>query len=173
DAMVVGTLGPPAKLTLFAQYDQLGLFKKMPIYISEIGTLPPPVMQEMGDKIIGIKGVEKFLPSLTSPEAQKFLKSYQAKYKSNPDDKACDAYNGMKVVLAALQATGGDTEPDTLKKAMLKVKLNLPPGPFQFSAGRIGMVPIRVCEVQRVGGKLQWVPIKEYPGKAPHVKTYP
>jgi len=54
DAMVVGTLGPQAKLTLFAQYDQLGLFKKMPIYIAEGGTLPPPLMQEMGDKIIGI-----------------------------------------------------------------------------------------------------------------------
>jgi branched-chain amino acid transport system substrate-binding protein len=173
DAMVVGTLGPPAKLALFSQYDQLGLFKKMPIFISEVGTLPPPVMQEMGDKIIGVKGVEKFLTSLKNPEAQEFLKSYQAKYKSVPDDKASDAYSGMKVVLAALKATGGDTDPDMLKKALLNVKLNLPPGPFQFSEGRVGMVPLRVSEVQRVGGKLQWVPVKEYPGRPPYVETYP
>jgi hypothetical protein len=79
----------------------------------------------------------------------------------------------MKVVLAALKATGGDTDPDILKKALLNVKLNLPPGPFRFSEGRVGMVPLRVCEVQRVGGKLQWVPIKEYPGRPPYVKTYP
>ena len=173
DAMVVGTLGPPAKLALFAQYDQLGLFKKMPIYISEVGTLPPPVMQEMGDKIIGIRGVEKFLPTLDNPEAKKFMESYRAKYKSDPDDKACDAYNGMKVVLAALNSTKGDPEPEILKKALLKVKLNLPPGEFRFSDGRVGMVPLRVSEIKRVGGRLQWVPIKEYPGKSPYVKTYP
>lgn len=173
DALVIGTLGPPAKLTLFAQYHELGLFQKMPIYISEIGTLPPPVMHEMGDKIIGIWGMEKFLPTLDNPEAKKFLKSYMAKYKAEPDDKACDAYNGMRVVLAALKATGGNADPKTLKKALLKVKLDLPPGPFEFSAGRIGMVPLRVCEVQRIGGKLQWVPIKEIPPTKPYVKTYP
>ncbi len=172
DAFVVGALGPPAKLPLFAQYQELGLFKKMPIFISEIGTLPPPVMQEMGDKIIGIIGIQKFLKDL-NPEAEKFFNSYVAKFKGEPDEKACDAYNGMKVVLKALESNGGNTDPDNLKKALLGVKMNLPTGPFQFSKGRIGMQPLRVVEVQKVAGKLQWVAIKEIPPKEPYIKTYP
>ena len=172
DAFVCGALGPPAKLPLFAQYDELGLFKKMPIFISEIGTLPPMVMQEMGDKIIGIIGIQKFLKDL-NPESKKFYKSYVAKYKAEPDEKACDAYNGMKVVLKALETNGGNTDPDNLKKALLGVKMNLPTGPFQFSKGRIGMQPLRVVEVQKVAGKLQWVAIKEYPPMEPHIKIYP
>ncbi len=172
DAFVCGALGPPAKLPLFAQYDELGLFKKMPIFISEIGTLPPPVMQEMGDKIIGIIGIQKFLKD-NNQEAKKFFKSYVAKYKGEPDEKACDAYNGMTIVMEALRITGGNTDPDVLKKALLGVKMTLPTGPFQFSEGRIGMQPLRVVEVKKINGKLQWVPIKEYPPMKPHIKIYP
>lgn len=172
DAFVCGALGPAAKLPLFAQYDELGLFKKMPIFISEIGTLPPPVMQEMGDKIIGIIGIQKFLKDL-NPIAEKFFNSYVSKYKGEPDEKACDAYNGMQVVLKALETNGGNTDPDNLKKALLGVKMNIATGPFQFSEGRIGMQAVRVVQVQKVAGKLQWVPIKEYPPVKPHIKTYP
>lgn len=172
DAFVCGALGPAAKLPLFAQYDELGLFKKMPIFISEIGTLPPPVMQEMGDKIIGIIGIQKFLKDL-NPIAEKFFNSYVSKYKGEPDEKACDAYNGMQVVLKALETNGGNTDPDDLKKALLGVKMNIATGPFQFSEGRIGMQAVRVVQVQKVAGKLQWVPIKEYPPLKPHIKTYP
>ena len=172
DAFVCGALGPPAKQALFAQYDELGLFKKMPIFISEIGTLPPPVMQGMGDKIIGIVGIQKFLKG-NNPQAEKFFNSYVEKYKGEPDEKACDAYNGMNVVLQALKNNGGDTDPDNLKKALLGVKMNLPTGPFQFSDGRVGMQPLRVVEVQKVAGKLQWVAIKEYPPAKPYIKTYP
>ena len=172
DSFVCGALGPPAKLPLFAQYDELGLFKKMPIIISEIGTLPPPVMQDMGDKIIGIVGIQKFLKDL-NPESKKFYDSYVAKFKGEPDEKACDAYNGMNVVLQALKNNGGDTDPDNLKKALLGVKMNLPTGPFQFSEGRIGMQPLRVVQVKKIDGKLQWVAIEEYPPVKPHIKTYP
>ena len=96
-----------------------------------------------------------------------------AKYKGEPDEKACDAYNGMTVLLEALKINGGNTDPDNLKKALLSVKITLPTGPFQFCDGRIGMQPLRVVEVQKVGGKLQWVPIKQYPPAKPHIKTYP
>jgi branched-chain amino acid transport system substrate-binding protein len=172
DAFVCGALGPAAKLPLFAQYDELGLFKKMPIFISEVGTLPPPVMQEMGDKIIGTIGIQKFLKD-NNKEAEHFYNSYVAKYKGEPDEKACDAYNAMNVVLEALKSTGGNTDPDTLKKALLNVKINLPSGPFEFSEGRIGMQCTHIVEVKKINGKLQWVPIKEYPPMKPHIKLYP
>jgi branched-chain amino acid transport system substrate-binding protein len=172
DAWVVSCLGPRSKMPLFAQYDELGLFKKMPVYISEPAPLSPAVLQQMGDKIIGVKSIAKFLKD-QNPEAEKFFKSYVAKYKGEPDEKACDAYNGMMVVLEALKNNGGNTDPDNLKKALLGVKMNLPSGPFQFSEGRIGMQYARVVEVQKVGGKLDWVSIKEYPQVKPHIKTYP
>ena len=125
----------------------------------------------------GHKGVTIYVSKLgdnsDGSSLEKAFHEIQTALQSVPDDKACDAYSGMKVVLAALKATGGDTAPDILKKALLNVKLNLPPGPFRFSEGRVGMVPLRVSEVQRVGGKLQWVPVKEYPGRPPYVKTYP
>ena len=35
------------------------------------------------------------------------------------------------------------------------------------------MQPLRIVEVQKVAGKLQWVAIKEYPPMEPHIKIYP
>jgi branched-chain amino acid transport system substrate-binding protein len=173
DALVLSTLGPPNHLAVIKQFGELGLSKKMSIFIAEVGTMPPPIMQQLGDKIIGVTGVEKFMPSLESPEAKRFLQAYTNKYKEEPDDKACDAYNGMKVVLAALNTTGGDTKPDTLKQALLKVELELPTGKFKFSEGRIGMQPLRVCEIQKIGGKYGWKVMKEYSPEPPHYQTYP
>ena len=173
DAMVLSLASVPDKLVFIEQYNELGLFGKMPILISEVGTFPPAVRKQLGDMIIGIIGVNKYLPALDNPENKKFLPAYMAKYNEEPDDKVANAYNGMRVVLAALEATGGDTDPDTLKQALLKLKLEFPTGHFEFCPGRIGVHDLRICEMQKVNGNLTWVELKIYPATEPYIKTYP
>lgn len=173
DAMVLSLASVPDKLAFIEQYDELGLLEKMPILISEVGTFPPAVREQLGDKIIGIIGVNKYLPTLDNPENKRFLPAYMAKYNEEPDDKSLNAYNGMRIVLAALEATGGDTDPDKLKQALLGLELDLPTGHFKFCSGRIGLQDLRVCEMQKVDGTLMWVSLKTYPATEPYIQTYP
>jgi len=173
DAMVTSSLGPPAQGRLYAQYDQLGLFKRMPILIAEAGSIPPSYMPSWGDKIVGIVGSHKYLPRLDNPENKKFFPAYTAKYKEIPDDKIVDGYITIRVLLAALEATGGNTDPDTLKAALLKTEMDTPSGHFRFCPGRVAVQDIYVTEVKKIGGEIKWEVIKTYPAVEPTCKTYP
>ena len=55
----------------------------------------------------------------------------------------------------------------------MKIELDLPSGHFTFSPGRMGIQDLIVCEVQRVDGKLMWVPVKTYPKVEPSITIYP
>jgi ABC-type branched-subunit amino acid transport system substrate-binding protein len=79
----------------------------------------------------------------------------------------------MKVLLAAIEATGGNTNADVLREALLKVEINLPTGHFKFHPGRVPMMDLRVAQIQKVGGKKMWVPVKVTPAAEPYIQTYP
>lgn len=173
DALICTVLPPPGKMALYKQYNDLGLFKKMPIYNSEPGSLTPDLMKEMGDPIVGIIGMEKYVTTIDNPENKIFLPAYQAKYNSTPDTKACDAYVGAKVLIAALKSTKGVAKADVLKPALLKVEIQVPTGPFKFSPGRIGMTVLNVCQITKEGGNIDWKILQPAPPEAPYLTTYP
>jgi branched-chain amino acid transport system substrate-binding protein len=135
--------GEKEKLSLFKKYSELGLFEKMPVYIADTDSLSLSAMKEIGNKLLGTSVVQKYLPELNNPENQKFLTAYRQKYKSEPDNQASDAYNGMRVVIEALKLTGGNATPYILKSAMMMVRTPTT-GKFKFTLNRTGLQPASV-----------------------------
>lgn len=168
DALISSCLGPQAKLVLFKQYEELGLFKKMPIVLAEAGPIPDPVMQQMGDKIIGMVGPNLYLTFLDNPTNKSFLQAYKAKFKQDPDNMAVTAYASMVSVLKGLEATNGDTTPGKLKAALVNVKMDMPQGKFAFSPRRVAAQDLFITKIEKVDGVLKWTLAKTYPQIQPY-----
>ena len=168
DALVSSCLGPQAKIVLFKQYQELGLFKKMPIILAEAGPIPLPVLQQMGDEIIGTVGPNLYLPSLDNEANKKFYPAYMEKFHQIPDNMATTAYAAMIAVLTALDDTKGNTNAEVLAKALSKLELNLPQGPFSFNDKRTAAQNLYISKIEKTNGKLYWAIAKTYPKIKPY-----
>ena len=172
DALVVSLIDPTATGLLFARYDEMGMFDKMPVVIKG-GEIPPPLMPEWGDSIEGIIGSQEFLYDLPYPETKVFVEAYFSKYGMLPDEKANNAYCTIKVLAAALEATGGNTDPDVLRRTLLDLEYDLTGGKFYFDEGRLAVEDRHVCQVQEVDGELKWVILETHPEDKTRLETFP
>jgi branched-chain amino acid transport system substrate-binding protein len=163
DATISAILGESPRAVFLKEYQDTPAFQNVPLIMLEPNSFSPEIIQQASDSLIGTLGIQGYSPTLNNPENQKFVQAYQSKYGVLPDKQLCEAYNGMRVVIEALKATQGDTNPNNLKAALLKTRINLPTGQFLFSQARTGLQPLRVYSIQRVNGVLQWVIDKEYP----------
>jgi branched-chain amino acid transport system substrate-binding protein len=170
---VCAILGYEARTALLKQYEELGLYKKMPVFLAETGTLSPETLQALGDDIIGITGVEGYLPEADNAENARYTAAYLQKYGEEPPGTAVNAYNCMRVVIEALKSTAGNTDPNILKAALLNLNIELPTGPFRFSEGRVGIYTLYVREVVNESDHLGWKIKQEYPLIETHQRTYP
>ncbi len=83
------------------------------------------------------------------PVNQKFIADFKAKYGSNPDQFAAQAYTGVLVVAKAIELSGGKGGRDDIKAGLAKVKdLPTPLGKFSFTPKRDGDHPPAVQQVK-------------------------
>ncbi len=66
------------------------------------------------------------------------------------------------MIIEALKATGGDTDPEKLKAAILKLNIQTPAGPLRFSPDRLGIVNIYICKIAKVDGEYAWQVVQTY-----------
>lgn len=64
--------------------------------------------------------------------------------------------------LAAVEATGGDTSPEKLHAAWLKVKVDTPAGVISFDEDGCGIGDLYTYQWTKEGGEYYWKPIKVY-----------
>ena len=160
DALVSTCLGPPAMMTLYSQIGELGLHKKLRIFQAEGGAIPEFVMDEIGDIMLGTMQCIGYHYSIDNPANRKYVAAFQAKYERMPDAMDAYYYTFMQTALAALEATGGDTDPDKLYQAMLNVELDTVTGHLSYIPEGVPIVDIYITEVQKVDGKVQTVVIE-------------
>ena len=151
----------PSKF-LVKQYHEFGLKKKMPMVLIYTNEVPEADLVELGDAGIGLVGASLYTPRIDTPANRKFVAAFQKKYGHEPCEWDMIGYDAASVAVAALDATGGDTTPDKLRKAIQNVKITLPTGPFSFSPSRYGMRTIYMLKADMVKGKPQWQIIKKY-----------
>ena len=72
---------------------------------------PPAVSQA----IIGEHTPTSYTSLLETDVNRKFVKAFRAKYNETPEDTETGPYQAIQVLLAALEATGGDTNPKKLR----------------------------------------------------------
>lgn len=79
--------------------------------------------------------VNHYSPDDESPSTQDFISLFNERYTQSPDALAALAYDAVQIVEAALNATGGSTDPEELKTALGTVSN------IQAATGTINMDP--------------------------------
>jgi branched-chain amino acid transport system substrate-binding protein len=152
----------PGKV-LVKQYYDFGLWKKMPLVWAYGNELTEPDLAELGDAAKGLVSALLYDVRIDTPENTKFVADFQKKFNYAPTEWEMEGYDSAAIVIAALNATGGDTNPDKLKAAIANVKVNLPAGPFAFAPSHFGLRNMYIVKVDQFNGKPGWAIQAKYP----------
>ncbi len=142
------------------QYYDFGV--KIPILVPSVWCLETEPMQAMGDTPLGIVGSAHANEWVTDiPQNAAFVKAMYDR-KALPIQYAYAMYVAVDTCLEAIKATGGDTSPDKLHAAWIKVKKDTPAGPISFDEQGCGIGNYYLYEWSKAGQGYYWKPIKEY-----------
>lgn len=153
DVVLYALEGPGPVSRFVYQYNQAGL--KMPLVtITQDGDYTPEALTELGDVALGIPGQSSYTWALDNPENKKFIEGIKPKInKPFPSGAEVKTYTLGKVVLAALQATGGDDSYDKLWPAVTSVKINSAEGPVSFSPDGVAITNMYVTHAEKKNGQ--------------------
>ncbi|MFY9769259.1 MAG: ABC transporter substrate-binding protein [Xanthobacteraceae bacterium] len=121
-------------------------------------------LKSMGDASLGIITVAYYDYNLDTPMNKAFVKAYNDEFHRNPDFFAVGGYDGMHLIYATLQKTGGKTDGDTLIAAAKGMAWDSPRGPMSIDPETRDVVQtVHIFKVAKVGGELRNVEIDKVP----------
>ncbi len=164
DALVEATCGGDTSMNILMQAHDLGIRQQMKGWFV-LGTAElesPEILSQLGDIGLGAIYAGPWSPLLDNPLNNEFIANFEAEFGLVPSCWDAVKYEATLILLAALEATGGDTDPDKLKEALLDLELDLPSGPFRFDENRMGIRNKYIMEVQKVNGEYVGVIVKTY-----------
>ena len=136
DACIAWTSGGDS-IKFLNQYYQFGMWDKMrmiPAYQGAIienfilAKLDPKALKALEGVISSVQ----YSPLFDNAANKKFVAAYEKKYKNLPDNAESHTYNAGLVIIEALKATKGDTDPQKLMDAMVATKILTTEGPVVF-----------------------------------------
>lgn len=148
DVLFVSALNDPV-VGIVTQARDLGLKQTI---VGGNGFNTPALTQQAGEAAEGIIVGAAWNGASTNPKSQEFIKNYKAKYNSDPDQFAAQAYAGVYILAEAIRKA---EKPDTLsiRDALAKIQdFDTVLGKFSFNAKRDAAHPAVVQIVK--GGKL-------------------
>src|SRR5579863_7356256 len=137
------------------QYAERGLDKAGIRVIGPGDVTDDDLLNGMGDAAIG--AVTAHLYSANHPSAmnKEFVAAYKKAYNQRPGFMAVGGYDGIHLIYAALQKTGGKTDGDALVEAMKWMKWESPRGPISIDPETRDIVQnIYIRKVEKVDGEL-------------------
>jgi branched-chain amino acid transport system substrate-binding protein len=138
-----------------AQYFDAGL--KMPLVIPAANVLLPPILKAIGDKAIGITGIQAYTAALDTDLNKAYVADMRTKKNIIPSAQGSCADVCVSFYLEAVKATGGDTSYAKINEALHKVKVTTPAGNFSFAANNLGIGDQYVTKVIKLpDGTLTW-----------------
>jgi branched-chain amino acid transport system substrate-binding protein len=115
-------------------------------------------LNDMGDVALGVITSHHYSAAHPSPMNKKFVADFQAQSKFRPNFMAVAAYDGMRVITKALEATKGQGGGDALLAAMKGQVFESPRGPVLIDAQTRDIVQDvyirKVGRVEALGGQL-------------------
>ena len=121
-------------------------------------------LQGMGDIGIGIITVSNYDYNHQSAMNRDFVKAYNDEYHRNPDIFSIGGYDGMHLIYAALEKTGGKTDADALIAAAKGMSWESPRGPISIDPETRDIVQtVYIRRVEKVGNGLRNVEIDSVP----------
>ena len=121
-------------------------------------------LKSMGDAALGIITVAYYDYNLDTPMNKTFVKAYNDEFHRNPDFFAVGGYDGMHLIYATLQKTGGKTDGDALIAAAKGMAWDSPRGPMSIDPQTRDVVQnVHIFKVEKVNGELRNVEIDKVP----------
>jgi branched-chain amino acid transport system substrate-binding protein len=146
------------------QLQESGLRERIPLIGG--GTFTDEhVLRSMGDEVLGVVTALHYSAALANASNQRFVKAYEARYKTVPSYYSEGPYVSGVMLKAALEATGGDVEnAEKFIAALRRVDLSESPrGPVRFDDYGNPVENIYVRKVERKEGRLQNTVIHTFP----------
>lgn len=147
---------------LITQYKEFGI--KMPLLGTTLAAdLPEPVMKEMGQNVIRVRGQATYIWSRKDLVNEKWVKAMEKRFGRTPGGLENNSYVITKTILTGLKATGGDETFGRLWPEVIKVKMDTPQGPVSYTEGGVAITDGYIVEAKVQDGRYVWEPIKVYP----------
>ena len=162
DAVAIFFASAGAVARYVTQHRELGI--KTPILVTDIGTgLEVNTLQELGEKVVGMKGVDNYCWTLKTPKNEEFVAAFEKKYGMKPGGAELNAYVDTQIILAGLEATKGDASFDKLRPAILGLQIETPQGFTTFTPSGHAVIDRYIFEVKYMNGQYLLDPIRTYP----------
>lgn len=159
DALAPWILG--ATQNFLEEYIKRGAFDNVLIGYGD--ALTEEQLAAFGPKAEGWLAPLTYTWRIDTPASKKFADAVRERYNRNPVAQIDEgAYEALSVALEAIEATGGDTDPDAIKEAILGLELDTPAGKVRFKEDGFGIRPIYILEATKVEGQMAWKPIHTY-----------
>lgn len=126
------------------------------------GDMPTPVLEELGETVLGLLGSEAYPSYRDDPVNNKFVQAMMAKTGVRPGAIEQNAYTMAKLILTGLGITNGDDSFDKLWPAVLSVQMDTPAGPLSLTPEGVGIADTYMCQAKVIEGVYVWDPIFRY-----------
>ena len=155
-------------ITFPMQYGDFGLLGKMPLIIPEGDTIFNEWLLKLDpQKYAGkVSGRTSYTSDLDNPLSKKFVAAFRTKMGIEPDAYDSAAYETWMLIVKALEATKGDTNPEKLRQAIRGLKMETPAGPVRISQEGFAFRRSYIFQFAVKEGKIYKKLIKEYPEQA-------
>ena len=122
------------------------------------------ILPQLGDKALGISGPSCYASTLDNPINRSVVERYKKKHGVRPSDGVMvGGYMNMYVLLQGLKATQGNTDPETLRSAILSLNMkDSPIGPLRFTPEGAGILNVYIVKVAKEGGEYVWQGVHTY-----------
>ena len=129
-------------------------------------------LKSMGDDAIGLITVAHYDFNHASPMNQEFVAAYNKAFGRNPDIFSIGGYDGMRLIYAALEKTGGKADGPDLIDAAKGMTWESPRGPITIDPETRDIVQtIYIRKVEKVDGQLVNVEFDKIPNVKDPVKA--
>lgn len=138
------------------QFAERGLAEAGIKLIATGDLLDDDLLNKMGDVALGVVNTHHYSAAHDSPENKAFVTAFKAANEGmRPNFMGLAGYDGMALIYAALEKTGGDVSGDALIAAMKGMKWTSPRGPVEIDAETRDIIQnVYVRKVERIDGEL-------------------
>lgn len=118
-------------IAFLRQYQQAGLLEKVPMVLAS-PSLDHTTLAAVGDAALGLNVTAQWNADFDNPASKAFVAAFTKAYNRTPTYYASQGYDTALAIAAALKATGGKTDAEPFRAAMLKADFQATRGAFKF-----------------------------------------
>lgn len=159
---------PMHALRFVTQYYEYGL--KMPLMEAGCATFSEMLMQQLGDKSLGMISDHAYMPGIDRPGVKAYVDRWVKTYGHLTEgagrfpsiNEGNSTYMSVRLAIEAVKATGGDTSKEALNEALSNLKWESPWGLISFTDYGLGIGDSFVIEAVKEGDRYYWKDVRTY-----------